>query len=122
MHYLRWVCWSDFSYLSDMAGPGSDIIETVANSKEVADLGHAHLIKALMAYLNDLIVREPDKLISLLYRMDVNELTLKEQLSSHPLENAAAIIARLIIERQVQKIEARKRFSTGEYDSDEERW
>src|SRR5436190_12765501 len=64
----------------------------------------------LSAYINQLIQTDFQKLITLLYRIDVSEPKLKELLKQNPEEEAGRIIAALIIERQVQKIKTRQQF------------
>ena len=74
----------------------------------------------LATYINNLIKNDFDKLITYLYRIDVNEQKLKSLLQETPDEDAGNIIATLIIERQQQKIRSRKQFSQRESDLDEE--
>ncbi len=77
----------------------------------------------LAAYLNHLIKNDFDKLITYLYRIDVSEEKLKTLLQQQQEEDAGNIIASLIIERQFQKIETRKKFSQQSKDLDgEEKW
>lgn len=84
----------------------------------------------LAAYINDLIKHDFDKLISYLYRIDVNEQKLKSLMQQNPQEDTGEIIATLIIERQQQKIKLREQFGKHEnslhtdqdgYD-EEEKW
>jgi hypothetical protein len=56
-----------------------------------------------------------------LYRVDIDEPRLKALLKQEKDKDAAVIISRLIIERQLQKIRDRKKFNNSNY-SDEERW
>ena len=74
----------------------------------------------LAAYLNHLIKNDFDKLITYLYRIDVSEEKLKTLLQQQQEEDAGNIIASLIIERQLQKIETRKKFNQQSKDFDEE--
>ncbi|MGZ8557097.1 MAG: hypothetical protein ACXWWC_02120 [Chitinophagaceae bacterium] len=62
----------------------------------------------LAGYINQLISNNFNKLISLLYRMDVNEANLMQLLHDNQAEDAGIIIANLIIERQLQKIKSKK--------------
>jgi hypothetical protein len=62
-------------------------------------------------------------LVQLLYRVDVPEKKLKAVLADHAGEDAGVLMADLMIERQQQKMEARKNFRVKErYDDGEERW
>ncbi len=68
----------------------------------------AQIFDALSAKINELILNDMEQLIRILYRIDVNEAKLRELLRQHPDQDAAAIMSRLIIERQLQKIRLRK--------------
>ncbi len=75
----------------------------------------------LQRRINDLIRHDFQRLIELLYRVDIDEPGLKALLQQERDKDAAVIISRLIIERQLQKIRDRKKFNSSNY-SDEERW
>jgi len=77
----------------------------------------------LSAHVNYLITNNFNLLVSLLYRIDVNEAKLKSFLKDNPGEDAGRIISELIIERQLQKIKARQQFNKGDSTiSEEEAW
>ena len=81
------------------------------------------LQQQLSAYINQLINQDFEKLIYYLYRIDIHEGKLRQLLQDHEGENAAAIIAQLIIDRQLQKIKSRAEFnSPSGNESDEEKW
>ncbi|HEX5026165.1 MAG TPA: hypothetical protein VFV68_12875 [Agriterribacter sp.] len=62
-------------------------------------------------------------LITLLYRIDVNENKLKEMLEARKGADAADTISTLIIERQLQKAKSRKEPGTDDqHFSEEEKW
>ncbi|MEI9944215.1 MAG: hypothetical protein WDN26_08300 [Chitinophagaceae bacterium] len=81
-------------------------------------------VQLLEERINHLLTNDFDKLISLLYRMDVSEKKLRTELQQHPQEDAARIITALVMEREWQKIQSRKQFSGKEEDEipDEEKW
>ena len=83
-------------------------------------LSYAELHNQLASYINRLIKNDFDKLIAYLYRIDVSEQKLKLLLHENQQEDAAHIIAALIIERQQQKIKSRELFSQQANDFDEE--
>ena len=60
--------------------------------------------------INSMIQRDFGALVQLLYRIDVSEDRLRRILNADTGEDAGRIIARLIMERQWQKIESRRRF------------
>lgn len=67
----------------------------------------------LAMYVNHLLLQDFNRLVSLLYRVDVNEKKLKDLLQQYPGTDAALIIADLLIRRQEEKIEIRKQFRPG---------
>jgi type III secretory pathway component EscR len=77
----------------------------------------------LSVYINELIQTDFQKLVFILYRIDVNETKLKKILQENPGEVSGRIIADLIIERQLQKIKSRQQFSRQDNNIDEnEKW
>lgn len=77
----------------------------------------------LATYINQLIKNDFEKLVTYLYRIDVNEQKLKLLLQQFPEEDTGNIIASLILERQEQKIKAREQFSKRDNDfNEEEKW
>ena len=76
---------------------------------------------ALSRHIDWLVQHDFNRLLSILYRVDVSEKLLKEKLREHPGE-ASLIIARLLIERQLQKnVSKGKPGATGNIPEDE-RW
>ena len=74
-------------------------------------------------YINQLIQTDFQKLIMLLYRIDVSEVKLTQLLKVQPQEDAGKIIADLVIERQLQKIKTREQFKQQDNNfSEEEKW
>ncbi len=77
----------------------------------------------LAVHINDLIQYHFEQLVSLLYRIDVSEAKIKSLLQQQPNEDAAKIIAALIIERQLQKIKTRQQSSSKDSTfNEEEKW
>lgn len=73
--------------------------------------------------INHLLISDFDRLISILYRMDVSETKLKQLLNDNPTEDAGKLIADLMIERQAEKIKSRQQFSQRDNNIDEnEEW
>ena len=75
----------------------------------------------LAEIVDHLIERDFKKLVYVLYKIDVSEVKLKQMLNASQQQRTSTIIAKLIIERQKQKIESRKKFSSFNK-SDEEKW
>ena len=75
---------------------------------ELEQLGPTDLI----IYINDCIQHDFNKLVQLLYRIDVSEEKLKYILQLNPNEDAAKLIAAVIVERLAATKAARASFST----------
>jgi hypothetical protein len=100
----------------------ADLNKTLAIELSAA-ISFTELEETLAAYVNELIQKDFEKLVSLLYRVDVNENKLKGLLDLCADENAGKIIAQLIIERQQQKINSRKEFGKKDDSVDaDEKW
>ena len=81
------------------------------------------LREKLIFLINELIKKNFDVLVQLLYRIDVYEKKIRLYLSKNRQEDSAAILADLIIERQLEKMESRKKFSENKNEEcDEEKW
>ena len=66
----------------------------------------------LAVFINELIDKDFNKLVNLLYRIDISEQKLKIALQNEDKTiSSSKTIAKLIIERQLQKLEFRKKFS-----------
>ena len=83
----------------------------------------AEWFQSLTARVDYLIQTDFNKLVSILYRLDVSETKLSQMLKDFPGTDAAEIIARMIIERQREKIKSRATFKqTGDDISDADKW
>lgn len=87
--------------------------------REVPAIGE--LEELLAEKVNAMIQTDFGALVQLLYRVDVNEARLRGLLQENAEEDAGRVIARLILQRQWQKIETRRQFRQ-DTNSDEERW
>jgi hypothetical protein len=65
----------------------------------------------LMENISWLIDNDFERLLVILYRIDVSEMRLKRLIEQNEGENAAEVIADLMIERETQKAESRKKYS-----------
>ncbi|MBC9811998.1 hypothetical protein H9Y05_05850 [Crocinitomicaceae bacterium CZZ-1] len=73
------------------------------------------LFAELSAYLNELVLSDFNQLVSILYRMDVSESKVRAALAdASGTVSAGEIIARLLIEREQEKMEWRRKFRDGE--------
>jgi hypothetical protein len=81
------------------------------------------LKEELSRHIHHCIQTDFQKLVSLLYRVDVSEPKLRALLKENPDADAGSIIAQLIIERQLQKIKSRREFRQRDEGIDEnEKW
>ncbi len=80
----------------------------IVNNNFALHTSQADVLHVLAREINRLILHDINKLISILYRADVNEQKLNNILSRHKNEDAGMLIAVLFIERQMQKIKSRQ--------------
>lgn len=98
-----------------------DKIISVTNSLEVSP-GET-IREQLITLINELINKDFAALVQLLYRIDVSEKKIKMYLERSQNDYSATVLADLIIERQLEKIESRKKFSEKKPSADnEEKW
>jgi len=98
------------------------ILNTELNTELPQIISEENLLQKLSEFINHLIQTNFQKLVLILYRVDVSENKLKQLLQTETGEDAATIIARLIIEREIQKINSRNLFSHKNDICDEEKW
>ena len=97
--------------------------DIVFSPQSIESLQREEVHLQLVEYINELINADFEKLVQLLYRIDVNEAKLKALLQANPQEDAAKMIASLIIERQLQKLKSRKQTNTNQVEeTDAEPW
>lgn len=79
-------------------------------------------VEELSKWVNDMIEKDFNGLLNLLYRLDISETKLRKMLEEIQNEDAGKIIAALIIERQLQKIKSKQQFQQEENIPDEDKW
>jgi hypothetical protein len=80
------------------------------------------LQQQLQQHINHLINNDFERLVQVLYTVDVDEKKLKTLLHEHKDVDAAQIISELIIQRQLQKQQTKADFKNQWNAEDEERW
>ncbi|MBL0309991.1 MAG: hypothetical protein IPP77_10015 [Bacteroidetes bacterium] len=70
----------------------------------------------LIRRVEELAEKDMEKLMWILYRIDVSEKRLHDTMQKTPADKFGSTIADLIIERQIKKIETRKQFGGKEND------
>ena len=88
----------------------------VDNEKFTADRN------VLVEKVNWLIVNDFERLVSILYRIDVSEKKINALLKEFVNHDAAEIIVNLMLEREAEKIKNRELFKNNGEDGGEERW
>ena len=89
----------------------AEIIQSLPADWGLLPATKENMLQMLEEKIRELIQHDMHTLISLLYRMDVSEARLKHTLQSAPDQDAAQLIAALVIERQAQRIQSRRNFS-----------
>ena len=79
-------------------------------------------INHLALEINGLILHDFNRLVSILYRIDINEEELKKMLHQYSHLDAGYIIAQLVIDRQIEKAELRRKFRKENDIADEDKW
>ena len=79
----------------------------LANKK---DYTYDEAFISIMRVVEDLLAKDFSQLVNALYRIDVSEEKLKEALATST-DNPASVITKMIIERQLLKVEFRKKYS-----------
>jgi hypothetical protein len=100
------------------------MIRTVGSvfEMEQSDFKIEEFEKRLRIRIDELLQKDFARLINALYRLDVDEEKLKNQLNNQPATDAAELISKLIIERQLEKLQTRWQQGNRENISDEEKW
>lgn len=104
---------------------GTELVELINNDLQLQLEGSPsldELKQKMIAGINELINHDFEKLVSLLYRIDVDEKKMRHLLQQEAGENAASLITDLVIERQLQKIRSRKGSKTRNDIPDDEKW
>lgn len=102
-----------------------NILQILETSGSVSEqmLSASGFTSSLIEVINELIENDFNRLIQMLYRLDISESKLKKLLQTHKNTDAAEIIADLIIERQLEKIKSRRAYKQRDSDIDEnEKW
>jgi hypothetical protein len=100
-----------------------DALTEVAREFGIATENGSVSKAAMVEKVNEWINTDFQKLVSVLYRIDVNEEKLRQLLEHHHDTDAALVITNAIIERQEQKIKSRRNSPRRENNIDEnEKW
>ena len=95
----------------------SDNLEIDLHSKRSIE----ELKLAVSEYIDHLIANDFNKLMRILYRVDVSEKMLRANLQQQE-KNAAAVIADMLVDRQLEKMQTRKKFRADNDIPENEKW
>ncbi len=86
--------------------------------------GHSYtdLLQHLSYHINHLIANDFNKLIVILYRLDVSEEQVHKLLKLQPNNLASDSIAKLVIDRQQKKMQMKESFKKDENIAEDEKW
>ena len=109
-------------YLHPRMESNEHIDQLLKLNDQLSALHKLELREQLIEYINYLLLHDFNKLVQILYRIDVDEKKLKELLQRNVDTDAAVIIADLLIERQEEKIRTKDMFKSDNNIADEEKW
>lgn len=100
-----------------------NLVDKIVGTDQKDQLMQPSLLNELAVFINDLIINDFSQLVQILYRVDISEKKLKQLLSDNADKDAGRLIAGLIIERQLQKINSRQQYNQSDTNiPDEDRW
>ena len=108
-----------------MASPVNSIVTGINNSVGIElqeSISMDELKNLLSMHIHHLINNDFNKLVSILYRIDVSEKKLRQLLEVNPAGDAGKIIAELIIDRQLHKIKSRQESGNNPDIPEDEKW
>lgn len=97
--------------------------EGLAQSFEISAenlISKQQILAALAIRISQLLDGNPDQLFSLLYRLDISEMKIKEALNEG--DEIPLRLANLVYERQMEKAAWRKHFKSGQNSDNELSW
>lgn len=81
-------------------------------NKDEQNIDWAAFQQQLTLFLDEMVTVDFNRVLSILYRIDVSEVKVKKALNENPEnKSVGTILAGLIVERQKEKIRFRKQFS-----------
>lgn len=92
--------------------------EPILDIATIEQLNKTDLIQAI----NWLISKDFEKLVFILYRIDVSEAKIKSLLDQANTTDAAPVIAEAIMQRLAEKKASREKYKQDPSASDEEKW
>ncbi len=87
------------------------VASSYLNLEQQQEVSYDQAFLWVMRAVEELLIKDFEKLIHILYRIDVSEQKLKEALAETN-DNPAAVIAKMILEREMQKVATRKKYGS----------
>ena len=90
----------------------STLLSHLQGKEQDEHQSNTNQFKTVVAFIDDLIQNDFNRLLSILYRVDISEEKLKVRLaeSKETKRPAAEIIADLLVEREAEKIRSREKY------------
>ncbi|MBF8456162.1 hypothetical protein IV494_03115 [Kaistella sp. G5-32] len=84
----------------------------VITNLQIEEKSNTKQFEALVAFIDDLIRNDFNRLLSILYRVDISEQKLKIKLAENKetAVRSAEIIAQLLLDREEEKIKSRAKY------------
>ena len=83
---------------------------SLLNLSSKDDVDYSALLDAISKRVEELIDQQPDLLFSYMYRLDVEEHKIKGAIEGKNNISLSENLARLILDRQLERLETRKKF------------
>ena len=87
-----------------------DLLQEVKNEN--------NLLVLVSQYVQELINKDFEHLLYLLYKIDIGENKVKKAILESSVDEAHLIIAKMILEREKEKIKTRKKYNTKSENND----
>lgn len=98
-------------------------IEQLLNlNNQLTALQKSEMKERLVFYVNHLLLHDFNKLVQILYRVDVDERELKALLQENKETDAAVIITDLLLHRQEEKLKTKEALKSKNDIPDEDKW
>ena len=87
------------------------------------ELTNDEWLHALSKRINEMVLHEFPRLVEILYRLDIDEKKLALLLKGSPATDVGEIIGKIVIKRQLEKIQSRDAYRHRDVDiDDDEKW
>jgi hypothetical protein len=106
----------NFAPVADSLFTSFEIDPSYLPMEESEDVRFQELRKVLVRRIEELIEKDVEKLKWILYRIDVSEKKVHDALATNAQLHYPDVLADLIIDRQIEKVQTRAKYSDGASD------